>query len=100
MLSALKKLFSKSPQPEVAPRETSVAPMATPVARNQTPTTEPAVAPGAPADGIPVNLKAVVALMPDNLKKRLDKNLSGKEMIFVSRGDALRQLPSGSVKLP
>jgi predicted regulator of Ras-like GTPase activity (Roadblock/LC7/MglB family) len=47
-----------------------------------------------------VNLKAVVATMPDALKKRLDRNLSGKEQIFVSRGDALRQLPSGSVKLP
>jgi predicted regulator of Ras-like GTPase activity (Roadblock/LC7/MglB family) len=47
-----------------------------------------------------VNLKAVVAMMPDPLKKRLDKNLNGKEVIYVSRGDALRQLPVGSVKLP
>jgi predicted regulator of Ras-like GTPase activity (Roadblock/LC7/MglB family) len=38
--------------------------------------------------------------MPDPLKKRIDKPLSGKETIYVSRGDALRQLPSGSVKLP
>lgn len=103
MLSTLKKLFSKSPQPEVAPRETRVAPMPTPVSRATTPAqpAAPASAPaGTPADGIPVNLKAVVAMMPDPLKKRLDKNLSGKEMIYVSRGDALRQLPVGSVKLP
>src|SRR5688572_9293394 len=102
MLSAFKKFFSKSPQPDVAPRETRVAPMPTPVSRATTPTQshEPAAPAGAPADGIPVNLKAVVALMPDNLKKRLDKNLNGKELIFVSRGDALRQLPLGSVTLP
>lgn len=76
--------------------------MPTPVSRATTPTQshEPAAPAGAPADGIPVNLKAVVAMMPDNLKKRLDKNLNGKELIFVSRGDALRQLPQGSVKLP
>jgi predicted regulator of Ras-like GTPase activity (Roadblock/LC7/MglB family) len=47
-----------------------------------------------------VSLKAIVALMPDALKKRVDRPLTGKEMISVSRGDALRQLPGGSVKLP
>lgn len=101
MLSAFKKFFAKSPQPETADRPT-------PVAQPATPSTRPASqlkagvqpAPPPPADGIAVNLKAVVANMPDSLKKRIDRGLSGKETIYVSRGDALRQLPSGSVKLP
>src|ERR1051325_4330010 len=101
MLSVIKKLFSRGPQPETAFKEPSVAPVATPARRTAPETAAASAAPGStPADGIPVNLKAIVALMPDHLKKRLDKNLTGKELIYVSRGDALRQLPGGSVKVP
>ncbi|HEY6226628.1 MAG TPA: hypothetical protein VI282_05845, partial [Verrucomicrobiae bacterium] len=101
MLSALKKFFAKSPQPETADRDTNVAAQAAPVNRAPQPAQAAAAAPaGAPADGIPVNLKAVVTILPDNLKKRLDRQLSGKEIVYVSRGDVLRQLPGGSVKVP
>ena len=37
--------------------------------------------------------------MPDPIKKRLDKSL-GSERIYISPAEALRQLPTGTVKIP
>jgi predicted regulator of Ras-like GTPase activity (Roadblock/LC7/MglB family) len=101
MLSVFKKLFSKGPQPETVAKETSVAPVATPVSKPAAQPSQPGgPPPGAPSDGIGLSLKAVVAVLPDLLKKRVEKTLNGKELIYVSRGDVLRQLPTGSVKMP
>ena len=39
-------------------------------------------------------------MLPDLLKKKLDRKLDGSETIWISRGEAMRQLPTGAVKIP
>jgi predicted regulator of Ras-like GTPase activity (Roadblock/LC7/MglB family) len=107
MLSIFKKLFSKSSSAEAPPSSTSArragdAPLpAAPKSPTPGVPGAPVPAPGPPAaDAIPITLETVVATMPDSLKKRLDKKLNGSEKFFITRAEAMRQLPSGAVKLP
>lgn len=117
MLNVFKKLFGKSsapvatpPTPPPAKPVTPAAPAAPSIksALGSTAPAAPAPAAVAPApapvppgaDAITITLKSTVAGMPDSIKKRLDKTLSGAETFQISYAEALRQLPTGAVKIP
>jgi predicted regulator of Ras-like GTPase activity (Roadblock/LC7/MglB family) len=101
MLSIFKKLFSKSPEPPPAPARAPAKPSgaATVAAAPAAPAGPPKQTAAGPED-ITVSLKGVIALLPDSLKKRLDRNLTGAETVWISKASALKQLPTGAVKLP
>lgn len=107
MLNIFKKLFGKSSEPEAAPIPRTTAPTAPAPLPVQPKSPTPGVpaapipAPAPPGgDSIPITLATVVATMPDSIKKRLDKKLNGTEKFFIARGEAMRQLPTGAVKIP
>jgi len=96
MLSIFKKLFNKPSEPE-PPTSSAPALTTAPTVTHRTAPQQPPAAPPS-ADAIFITLKNVV--FPDPIKKKMDKALSGAERIYISPAEALRQLPTGAVKIP
>ncbi len=86
MFSFLQKIFSRTPN------ETRASPAPPPELS--------AVIERPGPEDITITLKGVVAALPDNLKSRLDKKLSGSEVIWIPREEATRQLKVGAVRIP
>lgn len=91
MFSIFKKIFSKTPENQ------ATAPVSAPPAPVPTPAAQAPSGPG-PND-IAVSLKTVVSMLPDLLKKKLDRDLTGSETIWISKAEAMKQLPTGAVKI-
>src|SRR5438045_3591408 len=96
MLSIFKKLFSKPSEPE-QPISSAPALTTAPTVTHRPAPQQPAAAPPS-ADAIFITLKNVA--FPDTIKKKVDKAMSGAERIYISPAEALRQLPTGAVKIP